>query len=760
MRTEDRQDATEQSADEARTSLPALASTEVTTWLEQHHAGAFAEEFHRAGYLQVADVDAAAVDEIVAKKERGTAGRLKNDLAMRTREAKPMVPPTLPEGTSLDLSKPEVRIGKDVTFTIPSSLSVESSEAAIRSPYALGDGDWVVLARNAALLYGFRMDGPAPVRARRPLLEWVVPRGFGFVRSEFFQARVESIVTYSEETATYVSSGFDKQSATVGYAFCAASFERSARHREARASTTKELHAVGRWKYPRATLFLDECTRLSPEFEQAIRSALDGKDPVARLQAVLDDYGHAVPQQVTLGGLLHFRHVRTDVTTVNERKVEQEYRAAVAVKYGAASASVGAAYGTGSETSTAAQQLADQTSFDVLGGDATLASNPAAWAPTVKDPQLWAVIDVVGLVSPIELLCPELRDAVKALMPLPAYAGVPAIEAPLEIELPVAGGSGRAGPATTAGFLLGLQDGAGDGARGSVLLASGRADQKEHDDAFFGGASSHRHHRPADLWFDVNGLCLPVPADADHGVWVENTAGVPGTRAGFVRTRFGFGRWRAFGEQETAAEDGFLAVALRAPRGQRVEVLVEIGGTAMAGASAHYDPEQKPTPLGPHPTLAPVHLERAALCVPVPAGSRVRVQRVTGTAVRAAWIPLGPGSERVPDGTQRSVRWTMGPAVPVEANTRLTARTDGILHGFVRAEGNGPRGHIRLYVGSEQWAGASVHHYPKHARFGRYASAMLPVGRGSDFQASYLPTSSSPPYTFWWTPITEVSGGS
>jgi hypothetical protein len=741
MSTEDRPGTTEHGVGEVKSATPALAGTEVTKWLMDHHAAVFAEEFHRAGYLQVADVDAAAVDEIVAKEEKGTASRLKNDLAMRDREAKPMVPPTLPEGTRLDLSKPEVRIGKDVTFTIPSALSVESSEAAIRSPYALADGDWVVLARNSALLYGFRMDGPAPARARRPVLEWVVPRGFGFVRSEFFQARVESIVTYSEETATYVSSGFDKQSATVGYAFCAASFERSARHREARAATTKELHVVGRWKYPRATLFLDECTRVSRSFERAIRSALqDEHDPAARLQAVLDDYGHAVPQQVTLGGLLHFRHVKTDVTTVNEKKVEQEYRAAVAVKYGATSVSGAFAHGTGQETSTAAQQIADQTSFDVLGGDATLASNPAAWAPTVKDPQLWAAIDVVGLISPIELLSTRLRDAVKTLMPLPAYPGVSAIETPLELEKPAAGESGRAARADTAGFLLGLQDCVEDGPRGSILLASGRADQNEQDaTTFFGGASAHRYRRN-DVWFDVNGLCLPVSANADHGVWVVNTSGTPVTRAGFVRTRFGFGKWRAFDEQQQK-EDGFLAVSLRAPREQRVEVLVKIDGVLMGGASAHYDPRRD------------AHLERATLCVPVPAGSTARVN-VTGTGARVAWIPLTPGAEHAPDGTSRSIRWRMGPAVPVEKNTRLTAETDGILHGFVHSDTLG-RAHIRLYVGSDVWAAASVHHNPPSHRYGRYATAMVPVGRGSDFRASYQPTSLAPSHTFWWTPITE-----
>jgi hypothetical protein len=745
-----------------QSSVLTFEDTAVTKWLKGQRAGSFAEAFHSAGYLTVADVDADAVDELVGKKERGTALRLKNDLANRTREAKPMVPPALPAGTPLDLSRPEVKIGGDVTFSIPFALSVESSQAAIRSPYALADGDWVVLARNAALLYGFRMDGPAPIRARRPVLEWVVPDGFDFVRSEIFQARVESILAYSEETATYVSSGFDKISATVGLPFCAASFERSQKERTAHSSTRKELHVVGRWKYPRATLFLEGCTRVSEKFERAVRNALEHQDPAAEMQKVLDDYGHAVPREVTLGGLLYFRHVRTEVANVEEKKVEQEYRAAVEAKYAGYSASGGYAKGTGKEETTASQQIAEQTSFDVLGGDATLVSTPSAWAPTVKDPQLWAAIDIVGLVSPIELLSRELRDEVKRLVPLAAYSGLPAIEEPLEVE------TNRGTRAVTAGFLLGLQDCVKDGARGSVFLASGRQDKEEDDrHAFAGGASAHKYSK-TNVSSDVNGMCLPVPANADYGVWTGATSGVPEPRTAFARTRFGFGTWAPFDQQQREA-DGFLAVTVRAPQGGRAEVLVEVDGRQMAGASAHYNTQQD------------AHLERATLCIPVPAGSTVKVVHVTGTPVREAWIPLAPGLEQGPDGKPRSVRWRMRPPVTVEANTRLTAETDGILHGFVRADipthraTNWPAfslsstGHVRLHLYTERapalWAGGSAHHSINPmggagARFGRYATAILPVGRGTHFMASFNKVWGSPVCTLWWTPITEAESGS
>ena len=79
-----------------------MESTEVTAWLRDRLAPRFAHAFYEQGYLFVDDVDAEAVDGLVT--EKGTASRLKADLARRARGA--MVPPDLPAGMSLDLSRP------------------------------------------------------------------------------------------------------------------------------------------------------------------------------------------------------------------------------------------------------------------------------------------------------------------------------------------------------------------------------------------------------------------------------------------------------------------------------------------------------------------------------------------------------------------------------------------------------------------------------------------------------------------------------
>ena len=711
---------------------PSLETTEVTAWLGERFAASFAEAFYQEGYLEVGEVDAAAVDRIVT--EKGTASRLKADLARRAQGA--MVPPELPAGTTLDLSKPVVTSADGVTFKIPTALSVERTRDAIQSPNALQNADWVVIARNSALLYGFRMDGPTPARARHQVLEWVVPERIDFARSEMFQARVESAVTYTEETASYVRAGFDKQTATAGFPFCSASFERSHKERTASASSHKELHEIGMWKYPRATLFLDDCTQVSAGFVQAVRSALQATDPREALRQVLLDYGHAVPMEVTLGGQLHFEHVRTEDGETHEHQVEQEIKAAVEAKYQGFSASASSASGSSTSHSAASVAMAEQTSFDALGGDTTVVSNPAQWAPTVKDPQLWAVIGNARLCSPLDLLDPDLRAAAIQQWPQPTYPELPAIEEPIEVP------TNTATRATGAGFLLGMRECA-HAQLATVTLASGTQDKDTMGDTDVIGKAVASENHVNDVWHDVNGICLPVAAGAQYGAWTDAPAA--GVRLGFARTRIDFGGWQPVpvGAPHSVDKDGFLVVTIVAPTGSFGLVKVTSGNEVISAASVDLRGSNDQAP----------YISSAATCVPLRAKSEVTVsaaltgpQASTGPdqvagLVHARWIPLAP-------------EWTMGPAQDVAPNTHLTAETDGVVHALLEAEDRA-RGFVRLYgAATDPWAGASAHLYPPHSR-ASHASAMLPVGKGAAYFASFTPTSYMPRLRLTWTPITH-----
>ena len=109
-------------------------------------------------------------------------------------------------------------------------------------------------------------------------------------------------------------------------------------------------------------------------------------------------------------------------------------------------------------------------------------------------------------------------------------------------------------------------------------------------------------------------------------------------------------------------------------------------------------------------------------------------------------MPLGAG-------------WAMEQPVRVEHSTRMTARTDGIFHGFLSTN-HGERGRILMYSGKgaafEPWAAASVHRNEDGDRWSRWSSAMLPVGKGAEYQANYINTWGAPPVDLQWTPITPA----
>src|SRR5947209_2629286 len=260
---------------------PPKDDTEVTKWLQENGADEFIDEFYKDGYYDLVDVSEQAIDKLV--EQAGTARRLARALAKLNEP--PAAPTQEAEPPSLEGS---------IKFELPYALSTEAASSAITSPHSLELEDWMIIARNAQLLYGYQMDSPTPRRARRPVLLWKVPATTDFVRAEHLQAQVTSELTYTEQTASYARNGFSSQSAKAGFPFGAASFERSWREREGSSSYHKLLHLTGIWRYPRARLYLERCTAVTPEFVAAVQAALASSDQFVALSRVFEEYGHAV----------------------------------------------------------------------------------------------------------------------------------------------------------------------------------------------------------------------------------------------------------------------------------------------------------------------------------------------------------------------------------------------------------------------------------------------------------------------------------
>jgi hypothetical protein len=666
--------------------------------------------------------------------------------------------PTLPPKTQLDLSQPTVSVPNVPEFTIPAVLSVSADSTAITHPGDLTQGDWLIIARNSHILYAYTMgnvsDDGEPPQARKAALDWMVPDSTDFMVPLELGASVLSKVTYTAETASYVRAGFDKQQASAGFPFAAASFEREHKERQAGASYKKQLQMIGRWHYPRVQLNLRDCATTSKRFKTAIRNALDAYDQsgdIKPLLNVFEEFGTAVPSEVILGGQMLLVHTEDYQGTVNEQEVENVISAAVSIKTTKAEGSVGASFQNAQGNKVSGDSVNKATTFTVRGGDATKASDPQSWPGTVKPPSQWAVIGRSKLTPIVDWLPDELRSRVMTLWPkVPVPPGIWELQ-----DTFTANPSGRAEQAQ---FVLGarLVPDANDGARGAVQLVCGTSMSPElgRGDAVGGRASFHRY-RPNDIWIDTSSICLPVPAGHNYAAATPDTSGGAPRRFAIAETNLTFDKWRLVEQFQgfsnfrgfKAETDGFVFCSVEARNdGNRGYVTCEVDKVLMAAASVH------------NYAHSDDWIRYGSFCAPFAKGSTVEV-RVTSTSGQLAFSVW-----QIPSTSQA---WKFTKPEPITLGVYVEARTDGFVNGVVTVPGDGPRGILRLdcvkdrpapQTGFPSYpiASAAVHVYHNKDRWISHASAMLPVRKDYLVFASWQPTSGAPQAQVYWTGVVPV----
>lgn len=749
--------------------------TAVTKWLENHNASGYINDFYGQGYYEMEVVDDKAIETIV-KEQPGIANTLKKSLAEYNKytSGKPMDPPKLPPGTELDLSAPELPAHEDVTFSISKSLSVEGVKEDITLPNLLTREQWIQFVHGANLLYAYDMDSDEPKYAKTPILDWKEPERKDYVRSEISHAKVTSELTYSEDAASYVTSGFDKQTATAGFLFCAASIERNHKYKTARSSKNKTIIRVGMWKYPRAQIYLDKCTIPSQRFKKAIENALGASDQYAELNKVFKEYGHVIPSSVLVGGQLCYQQSYNSEQYGSEKSTEEEWKTAFERKKGDVSASIGFGIGRGSETDTGSVDLKEFSSFTNQGGDSLLCSNPAAWAPTVNVPALWAVIEMEDMRPTIDFLDVKTRQEVLSVW----RKYEEAIFYPIEIKDLDAvypdhfrsDDKNKAVMVQHSGFAAGLRH-CSDGSRGSVELFSSTfgGDPKAGEPGVaYGAAYAHfkeKHvykgevapdrHR-GDNWIESSSICIPIPKGGSFRSKFESKENLPEARLIYIPSSLVFGEWESIEVpsaqyQDIAKEDGFLFVNIEATQDRAhggVKVKFNNGNQSkeIAGSYVHFCKQDGE------------YIYQQNCCVPVPKGTDFLIVREEGEKspeVRAYWLPIV------------DTRWEMKEAVPVSLNTEIGAKENGILHGWIRNTTGDDRGTLKIYTGEEIQSqveaeqlpsvAAAMHYYPKNKRYVNYSSVMLPIARETNYKAVFYKSKKhehhNPKAEVYWTAI-------
>jgi hypothetical protein len=192
---------------------------------------------------------------------------------------------------------------------------------------------------------------------------------------------------------------------------------------------------------PRATLDIDNCTALSDEFVAAIDDALQQPtvtDRFASLRQVFADFGTLYARTVVLGGAQYFTHEETVSGEVNETEVTTTVQAAVEIKAEGAAGKASLSAGEGEHFTSSAQTIAQHTNFTCIGGDTLLVGDPAGWAPTVKSPRNWRVIDRGDLRPVLERLDKTRQAAVTGIWDRGRSAawGQPQANLPTEQDFP------------------------------------------------------------------------------------------------------------------------------------------------------------------------------------------------------------------------------------------------------------------------------------------------------------------------------------
>ena len=674
-----------------------------------------------------------------------------------TSKSRPAIP-TLPPKTKLDLSQPTVNVPDVPEFKIPAVLSVAANSIAVTHPGNLTQGDWLIIARKSRILYAYTMgnvsqDGEPP-EAEKAALDWMVPNSMDFLVPLELGATVTSKVTYTAETASYVRAGFDKQQASAGFPFAAASFEREHKERQAGASYKKQLQMIGRWHYPRVKLILKECATASERFKTAVRTALDAYDKSKAIQPLLDvftAYGTAVPNEVILGGQMVLVTEEDYQGTVNESEVENVISAAVSIKTTKAEGSAGASFQNAEGKKLTADQVSKSMKLTVKGGDST--KDPQSWPGTVKPPSQWAVIGRSNLTSIVEWLPEDLRSRVKTVWPKVPMP--PAIwqfrDAPAQ---------GHSATAKQAQFVLGARlvpDGL-DGCRGAVELACGTSQTPElgRGDAA-GGRASFLRDRGGDLWIDTSSVCLPVPAGHHYTAAAPDTWAPPGAKApvrfAIAETNLTLGNWQLVPHSQgfinsrsfKAETDGFVFCSLEARNdGERGIARCAVDNTIIAAASVH------------NYHHAGCWQEYASFCAPYAKGSTVDVT-MTVTSGQFLYFSVW----RIPSTSQA---WKFTKPEPLKLNTEVSASADCFVNGVEIVPDDGPRGILRLEcvdkeaVGPRKFpiASAAVHVYRQRDRHISHASAMMPVRQRYPIFADWKPTAGAPQAQVYLTKVEPV----
>jgi hypothetical protein len=351
----------------------------------------------------------------ISKIAPGNADVLKALLAAWDAEKKPERGPAIPvlprnkqiPSQTFNLNSPTIKID-EVTYQIPAAIAITSGAKNPPDQHSLSAVDWITIAKNKFLTRGIDITRALSKEEKflsdeSPLVWKAGPVDFleptGLVKSG-------SSVVYCSAYSDLRTHKIEGLNAKASYKFCTASFDASLDQRNSEGALTKRLYMTGFWRFPLAKLNRRKCTELSPEFLGAIKKAISSKpsEQFDALDQVFEQYGHAAPQFVILGGEASFTTEEVATALVSESEIKQVIQAAVDIITPEVGGEAGVELSIGAGKKLSSQSIARNANWVMAGGNRLVVGHDPKWSEVLADPNSWDVIARDGLDDLVDLL--------------------------------------------------------------------------------------------------------------------------------------------------------------------------------------------------------------------------------------------------------------------------------------------------------------------------------------------------------------------
>lgn len=337
----------------------------------------------------------------------------------------PLDLPELSPGTKVDLSTSKVRIdGAD--YELPLSLQHTLSSPTVSdgskpiSAVDLTPQQWLVIAKRNNLCHAINLDksfdkDQDPL-ALQSALVWNVPDPEELWADADQPSRIETQTSYTSAMSAKVHSRIIDASLSLQTPFVAALAKVNRDEKNSQSASTKRLYMTGKWFFPRVKLNMRLCAVLSPKFTEAVEEALSenhtDQEKFTALRNIFNDFGHALPEYITLGGMMFFTYEKEVSGSINEQAVSNTIQAGVTAKVGTAQGGGEVSFTDASGQKTSADEMRERTAWECVGGDETLTGSPSQWVQTVKTPDDWKIIGRQGLFPITDFLEESLQKRV------------------------------------------------------------------------------------------------------------------------------------------------------------------------------------------------------------------------------------------------------------------------------------------------------------------------------------------------------------